>query len=563
MIRYTWGPQIRADGTHFRLWAPGVDKVLLELPDADAIPMEAEANGWWEIVCQAPNGTHYRFRIGDTSVPDPASRRQSGDAHGWSMVEASDYQWRTNWAARPWEETVLYELHAGLMGGFRGVIRHLDQLASLGITAIELMPINDFPGSRNWGYDGVLPYAPDEAYGSPDDLRALVDAAHARGLMVFLDVVYNHFGPDGNYLPLYAPDFFRSDHKTPWGDAIDFRQEPVRRFFIENALYWLAEFHLDGLRFDAVHAIKDGAFLRDMAREILATLPGRHLVLENEDNDAPLLDFYRAQWNDDFHNTLHALLTGENAGYYADFAEASSAKLARLLHDGFSYQGERMEHIERERGMPSAHLPPTAFVSFLQNHDQTGNRALGERLILLSDERALRAAVVLHLLCPQIPMIFMGEEGGARQPFLFFTDHQDPALAKAVREGRAAEFAKFPEFASGKVKVPDPNARETYEQCRLGEGDPAWTEFYRELLTLRRRLIVPRLAGTRSLDSVPLGEKAVIASWRLGDGAKLTIGANLSAVPVQAQLPRAAPIYGAEGKDSIPAYTTAVWIEEA
>jgi maltooligosyltrehalose trehalohydrolase len=556
-----WGPEVRDDGTVFRLWAPAADAVLLELADAEPLPMTRSEGGWWSVSCAAGPGTRYRFRIGGVSVPDPASRRQSGDVHGWSVVERSTYEWHTrNWRPRRWEETVFYELHAGLFGGFRGVVEQLDDLRDLGITAIELMPLGDFPGQRNWGYDGVLPYAPDEACGTPDDLRALVDEAHSRGLMVFLDVVYNHFGPDGNYLPVYAPQFFRSDLKTPWGDAIDFRQEPVQRFFIDNALYWLDEFRLDGLRFDAVHAIRDSGFLNTMAREIGERFPDRHLVLENEDNDAHLLETYRAQWNDDFHNTLHAMLTGEREGYYADFAEHSAEKLARLLKEGFAFQGERMEH--RLRGMPSGHLPPTAFVSFLQNHDQTGNRALGERLIQLSDERALKAAVALQLLSPQIPLLFMGEERGAREPFLFFTDH-NPELADAVRKGRAAEFAKFPAFASGKATVPDPNAKETFERCRLGPGDPDWRAFYRELLQLRFSLLVPRLEGTTAINSEVLSDAAVLAQWRLGDGATLTIATNLSHDPVQVPLLHAAPIYGSARGDMVPPCTTTVWIEAA
>jgi maltooligosyltrehalose trehalohydrolase len=555
-----WGPDVRDNKTVFRLWAPAADSLLLEFADSEPQAMTRDDGGWWSLASTAGHGTRYRFRIGGVLAPDPASRRQSGDVHGWSVIEHSPYRWRTDWRPRRWEEAVFYELHAGLFGGFRGVVEQLDGLRELGITAIELMPIGDFPGRRNWGYDGVLPYAPDEAYGTPDDLRFLIDEAHARGLMVFLDVVYNHFGPDGNYLPLYAPQFFRNDLKTPWGDAIDFRQEPVRRFFIDNALYWLEEFRFDGLRFDAVHAIRDAAFLEAMAREIGERMPGRHLVLENEDNDARLLETYRAQWNDDFHNTLHVMLTGEHEGYYADFTERPAKKLARLLRDGFAYQGERMAHIDRVRGVPSGHLPPTAFVSFLQNHDQTGNRALGERLIDLCDERALKAAIALQLLSPQIPLLFMGEERGAHEPFLFFTDHS-PELAEAVRQGRTAEFAKFPQFASGSLKVPDPNAPDTFERCRLSTGDPQWRAFYRELLQRRFALIVPRLKGSTAVASEVLSDAAVLARWRLGDGATLTIATNLSQDPVQVPLHHSAPVYGRADGDMLSPCTTTAWID--
>ena len=559
----TWGPAAKDGMTEFRLWAPAADAVVLEFSDAEAVAMTSTDDGWWRATCGAQAGTRYRFRIGTNTLPDPASRRQAGDVHGWSVVERSTYRWRTpHWQPRRWEETVLYELHAGLFGGFRGVVGALDGLVDIGITAIELMPVADFPGARNWGYDGVLPYAPDEAYGTPDDLRFLVDEAHACGLMVFLDVVYNHFGPDGNYLPLYAPDFFRSDRKTPWGDAIDFRRQPVRRFFIDNALYWLGDFRFDGLRFDAVHAIRDADFLLALAQEVKEHFPDRHLVLENEDNDADLLSAYRAQWNDDFHNTLHVVLTGENDGYYADFAERPAEKLARLLKDGFAFQGEHMTHSDRIRGTASAHLPPTAFVSFLQNHDQTGNRALGERLTRLCSAPALRAAVALQLLCPQIPLLFMGEERGAREPFLFFTDH-NPALAKAVRQGRAAEFAKFPEFASGKAPIPDPNAPETFERCRLGPGSESWQNFYRALLQLRHRVLVPRLSGTVAIAAEPLSDGAVLASWRLGDGMVLTIAANLSETAVQVPLRKTAPLFGHAEGDMVPPYSTTAWIEDA
>jgi len=332
-------------------------------------------------------------------------------------------------------------------------------LRDLGFTAIELMPVAAFPGTRNWGYDGVLPFAPAEAYGTPDELKALIDRAHELGLMMMLDVVYNHFGPDGNYLSAYAPEFFRDEVHTPWGAAIDFRCHAVRRFFIENALYWIREFRFDGLRLDAVHAIEPKDFLVDLAREVRASTPGRHthLVLENDANDAELLrDGFDGQWNDDFHHTVHVLLTGEGFGYYRDHVHDPAKRLARVLAEGFDYQGQTSQHRARARGSRSCDLSPASFVSFLQNHDQVGNRAGGERLIDLADEDALRAAIALLLLAPQIPLVFMGEEIGTRAPFLFFTDH-GPRLAQAVREGRAREFA----FETHK-EMPDPNAIETF-----------------------------------------------------------------------------------------------------
>jgi maltooligosyltrehalose trehalohydrolase len=468
-----------------------------------------------------------------------------GDAGGWSVVvDPLAYSWRNpRWMGRPWEETVLYELHAGLFGGFKGVADALPALKDLGITAVELMPVASFPGARNWGYDGVLPYAPDEAYGSPDDLKSLVDRAHDLGLMIFLDVVYNHFGPDGNYLPLYAPEFFRNDRQTPWGGAIDFRRPAVRRFFADNALCWLMEYRFDGLRFDAVHAIAEPGWLDDLAAEIrTAVEPGRHvhLVLENEDNGAGhLARGFNAQWNDDIHNVLHVLLTGETGGYYADFAADPAGKLARALREGFVYQGEASAvHDGQPRGEPSGALPPSAFVGFLQNHDQIGNRALGERLTVLAQPDALKAAVSLLLLSPQIPMIFMGEETGSRTPFFYFTDH-GPELAEAVREGRRREFAAFPAFSRAEAReaIPDPNAKDTFERSRPEPGGEDWPQLYRQLLRLRHDMIVPGIRNARSVEAHALSERAVIASWRMGDGALLTLAVNLGEVPVRLATP--------------------------
>ncbi len=568
-MEFCWGPRIEADGTRFRLWAPDCEDVQLEIAGADSRTMTAAGDGWREVVVSAPPGTQYRFRVGDTLVPDPASRAQNGE---FSIVtDPTRHVWRNaDWRGRPWEETVLYELHPGLMGGFRGIGERLPDLRDLGITAVELMPIADFPGARNWGYDGVLPFAPDERYGSPDELKQMIDTAHGLGLMVFLDVVYNHFGPDGNYLPSYAKRFFRGDRHTPWGDAIDFRRPQVRRFFIENALYWTRQFRVDGLRLDAVHAIDDDGFLRELARAVHDdVLDGRHvhLIMENENNDAALLERdFDAQWNDDFHHALHVLLTGERAGYYADYADDPIQKLARVLREGFVYQGQHSRNVGRPRGTPSGHLPPTSFVAFLQNHDHTGNRALGERLSVLANPQALKAATALLLLCPQIPLIFMGEEAGAREPFLYFCDHGDDDLADAVREGRRAEFAKFPEFADAqtRARIPDPNARETYEQSRPRFDDPdaaAWRTLYTALLALRHRQIVPRLKGAKAEQAEAVGEKAVPASWRMGDSARLTLAMNLADAPVRAQLPNDTPVWGEAGKDGIPARTTLCWIE--
>jgi malto-oligosyltrehalose trehalohydrolase len=567
---FLFGPEPRKEGTAFRLWAPERE-IALVLDHREELSMPRGENGLREAVSPTGAGARYRFRVGDgLEVPDPASRAQDGDVGDSSLVvNPNAYRWKsTNWRGRPWEETILYELHVGLLGGFAGMAAHLERIAGLGFTAIELMPVGDFPGARNWGYDGVLPFAPESTYGTPDALRALIDRAHELGLMVFLDVVYNHFGPDGNFINSYAPQFFRPDLSTPWGDAIDFREPTVRRFFIENAIYWITEFRFDGLRLDAVHAIRDSDFVVELALEVRGAVAKDrfvHLVVENDDNDATLLKRgYSAQWNDDFHHALHVLLTGETQGYYADYAADPAAALARALAEGFAYQGEASAHRGgAPRGTPSADLPLTAFVSFLQNHDQIGNRAFGDRLTTLVDPQRLRAAIALQMLCPQIPLAFMGEESGAREPFLYFTDHR-PELAEAVREGRRAEFAQFPEFsdAARRAQIPDPNAPETFARSKPefhGEGAAEWNAFYAQLIALRRKEIVPRLKGTRTEGAEKIGNAAVLARWRLGDGAQLTVAMNLGDETVRAGLPSAKPVWGKAGEE-LPAASTVAWI---
>jgi malto-oligosyltrehalose trehalohydrolase len=518
--------------TRFRLWAPSQESVAVEIDERAPLAMRCRPDGWFELETACGPGASYFYRLGSgQKVPDPASRAQAADVHGPSLVvDPGSYRWQSAaWQGRPWHEAVIDELHVGTCGGFAGVQADLDRLAKLGITAIELMPINDFPGRRNWGYDGALPFAPDRVYGTPDELKALIDRAHQLRLMVYLDVVYNHFGPDGNYLGTYAPNFFRHDTTTPWGTAIDFRQRPVRRFFIENALYWLMEYRFDGLRFDAVHAIVDPTFLDEMALEIRRTVEnGRHvhLMLENDGNDAERLRHgFDAQWNDDAHHVLHVLLTGEGDGYYADYADEPAQRLLRCLTEGFAYQGERSRYRKgRPRGIPSTDLPPTAFILFLQNHDQVGNRPLGERLTTLAHPDALKAAIVLQLLGPNVPLLFMGEERLSRAPFQFFTDYEG-ALANAVREGRRREFAAFSAFSG--EQIPDPNALETFERGKLTVEDD--TGLHSRLLVLRQQFIVPRLPGARAIGGTVVGPAAVSARWRMGDGAVLSIAINLGA----------------------------------
>jgi maltooligosyltrehalose trehalohydrolase len=531
--------------TRFTIWAPAQEKMSVRIDGLADLPLQRTTEGWFVAEADCGAGTRYQYVLQDgTPVPDPASRAQDGDVHGASIVvDPNAYQWReTSWQNRPWHETAFYELHVGAFGGFKGVAAELPRLAALGVTAIELMPIAEFPGARNWGYDGVLPFAPECSYGSPDDLKSLIDDAHGNGLMIFLDVVYNHFGPDGNYLGLYAPQMFRDDVTTPWGPAIDFRRSEVRRYFIENALYWLSEYRFDGLRFDAVHAITEPDWLDEMAAEVRDRIEsGRqvHLVLENDLNSSDRLSRdFDAQWNDDGHHVLHVLLTNEHEGYYEDYKTEPAERLARCLKEGFIYQGEPSPHRGgRPRGTPSSNLPPTAFVLFLQNHDQIGNRAFGERLTRLAKAPALEAATALLLLCPQIPLLFMGEEYGSEAPFLFFTDH-NPDLAKAVREGRRKEFAAFSQFSKPGIlaELPDPNAYETFVRSKTIATSPTAVQraqFYSRLLALRRDEIVPRLAGTRAVEARAVGAAAVIAHWRMGDGALLTIGTNLGPDPTE------------------------------
>jgi maltooligosyltrehalose trehalohydrolase len=549
--------------TRFRFWAPSCKSVQVAIengPAQGAHEMTAAGNGWFEATVEGGAGTLYRFRLdGEQAVPDPASRFQPQDVHGPSeVIDPRAYRWEhTNWHGRPWEETVLYELHVGAMGGYAGVQKRLPALVALGVTAIELMPLNDFPGKHNWGYDGVLPYAPDSAYGRPDELKALIDTAHGLGLMVFLDVVYNHFGPDGNYLHAYARSFFREGTHTPWGPAIDFSRSEVSDFFTDNAVYWINEYRIDGLRFDAVHAIDNHAWLRELSEHIRTKVQhGRHvhLVLENEHNSASLLEtHFDAQWNDDAHNTLHVLLTGETEGYYHAYEDQPIRRLARVLSEGFAYQGDPSPiHDGKLRGEASGHLPPTSFVMFLQNHDQIGNRAFGERLRKLTSDDALRAATGLLLLSPQIPLLFMDEEYGSTQPFLFFTDYTGE-LADAVREGRRREFARFSSFSDEKrrAQIPDPNDVKTFaassppalaEAPAQGDTDADadakdrldWMHFYKSALAVRAKLITPRLKHSKALGASVLGTangadaNALVARWKLGDGETLSIALNLS-----------------------------------
>jgi malto-oligosyltrehalose trehalohydrolase len=544
-----FGCELRDDGVAFRLWAPGRERVDLVVDNAIA-PMERRDDGWFAAhLADARAGSLYAFALDDLRVPDPASRFQPEGVHGRSaVVDPSAYRWKHAWRGRPWHQIVLYELHVGTFtreGTFAAAIEKLGELVELGVTAIELMPVAQPAGTRNWGYDGVLPFAPQRAYGTPEELKALIDAAHERKLDVFLDVVYNHFGPEGNYLHAYAGSFFNERYHTPWGPGINVDAagaRVVREFIISNALYWLQEYRFDGLRLDAVQEIRDASsphILDELATRVRSELPPDrhvHLVLENDANQARFLDRYDAQWNDDAHHAFHVLLTGEDDGYYRDYTREPARMLGRALAEGFAYQGEPSRHRGgAPRGEPSAHLPPTRFVDFLQNHDQVGNRAFGERITGLASHEAVRAAAAVVLLAPSIPLLFMGEEWAASTPFLFFSDF-GPDLARAVTEGRRGEFAAWRAYAdpTRRERIPDPQDPATMESSRLKWDERAlgehreMLEHYRTLLALRLGTIVPRLArGVESDGYQVLGKATIRARWRFGDGSLLGLVAHL------------------------------------
>ena len=539
-------------GVQFRLWAPSQPQLALELRKGDdwgAHAMHRHADGWHElVVAGAAAGDRYRYRLPDgLCFPDPASRRNPDGVHGASeVVDPNAYAWQAaNWTGRPWHEAVIYELHIGTFtseGTFAAAQARLPELAALGITAVELMPLAAFPGQRGWGYDGVLHFAPHAGYGTPLELKALVDAAHAIGLMVLIDVVYNHFGPEGNYLHAYCPQFFNPAHQTPWGAAINFDGEDartVRDFFVHNALYWVEEYRFDGLRMDAVHAIRDDSRPAIVA-EVCTALregPGRHrhvhVVLENDANEAHKLErdadgrptMATAQWNDDLHHAAHVMLTGETDGYYADYAQRPLAQFALALAQGFLYTGQPSAFRGGEaRGEPGLHLPPCAFVSYLQTHDQVGNRAFGERIDALADAARVQTARACLLLSPHTPLLFMGEEYAALTPFQYFCDF-GPELAAAVATGRREEFARFGAFADEalRARIPDPNSEQPFRDSTL-----RWTEREqaphaqalqqtRALLTARRTELMPRWSARCWLQYWSCEHEALHLRWRLVD----------------------------------------------
>ncbi len=533
-----------------RVWAPQAHEVTLH-SNNQVLAMTKDAEGWWHV--DAPfmhHGVDYAYGVdGNGPFPDPRSFWQPNGIHGFSRwVDHSLFAWTdAGWQQPPLGSAVIYELHVGTFtreGTCSAAIGRLDHLVELGITHVELMPVAQFSGSRGWGYDGVDLYAPHQAYGGPEGMKHLVDACHQRGLAVLLDVVYNHLGPAGNYLNQFAP-YFTDRYATPWGDAVNFDEQDsneVRQFFIENAIMWLQDYHFDGLRIDAIHAILDTSaihFLEALANAVknLETALGRHLVLiaESDLNDPrvvrpPAVGGYGidAQWNEDFHHALHAVLTGENQGYYQDFG--TLAQLARVLTQGLVYDGCYSVYRRRCHGRPATGIFGTQFVGCLQNHDQVGNRALGERTSRLLSVDLLKIGAALVMTSPFVPMLFQGEEWGASTPFLYFTDHQEPELGAAVKRGRRKEFAAF---GWESEEIPDPQAEETFLQSRLNwdelqkESSNRVLAWYQSLIQLRRRL--PDLTDGRMEKTCVFYDET--ARWLVMTRGSVMVACNFSQVP--------------------------------
>ena len=531
----------------FQVWAPKATTVEIALDDR-RIPMTPCAGKWWTVdVHEAWPLTEYAFILdGGPRLPDPRSSWQPHGVHGPSrVIDHQTFAWTDNrWQAGPLSAALVYELHIGTFttqGTFDAAIERLDHIVTLGITHVELMPVAEFSGVRGWGYDGVDLFAPHHAYGGPEGLKRLVDAAHRKGLAVILDVVYNHLGPAGNYLERFGP-YFTARHQTPWGQAVNLDgpgSEEVRQFFCDNALMWLRDYHMDGLRLDAVHALIDTSavhFLEQLAAEVqtLESQLGRHLVLiaESDLNDPrlvrpPEIGGYglAAQWSDDFHHALHTVLTGERAGYYGDFG--APADLAQSFTNAFVYDGRYSRFRDRRHGRPATGLSGHRFFGYLQNHDQIGNRAQGERSSHLLSPGRLKIAAALVLTSPFVPLLFQGEEWGASTPFQYFTDHEDPELGQAVREGRRSEFSAFGWSAE---EVPDPQDPATYVRSRLdwhelsGEPHASILDWHRRLVRLRRQ--IPTLADGR-MDQVRVRFDEA-ARWLIVERGPMIVACNLA-----------------------------------
>jgi maltooligosyltrehalose trehalohydrolase len=549
----------------FRVWAPQARQVELWLDGRGQLEMQAAERGYFELeVDDLQPGARYMYRLdGERQRPDPASRLQPEGVHGPSELVSPSFSWQDSaWPGKRLQDYVIYELHVGTFtpaGTFEAIIPYLDHLAQLGITAIELMPVAQFPGERNWGYDGVYPFAPQASYGGPEGLKRLVDACHQRDLAVVLDVVYNHLGPEGNYLRDYGP-YFTDRYRTPWGPAVNFdgpHSDEVRRFFIENAIYWVEEFHVDALRLDAIHAMLDfsaGTFLEELASNVheLAERNNRHvyLIAESDRNDARIIGPRElggygldAQWNDDFHHALHTLLTGESSGYYIDFVDPDGRPtvqcIAKAYQEGFVYAGQYSRYRQHRHGTPARHIPSYRFVVCAQNHDQVGNRLRGERLSALVPFEALKVAAATVLLSPNIPLLFMGEEYGEPAPFQYFVSHSDPQLVEAVRQGRRDEFATF----AWQGEVPDPQAERTFVASRLNhelreQGQHGrLLALYRELLALRRSIPALTTLSYERTQVLSYEREQVLAVRRWHDDSQICAIFSYGHAPVSLRLP--------------------------
>jgi len=549
----------------FLVWAPFVQKVDVHIvsPKERIVPLEKHAQGYHQaIVDGVESGSLYFYLLdGQKEHPDPASRYQPQGVHGPSQVVDSCFPWEdSHWSGLPLQEFIIYELHVGTFtqeGTFDAIIPYLDELKDLGITAMDLMPVAQFPGNRNWGYDGVYPFAVQNSYGGPEGLKRLVNACHQKEIAVILDVVYNHFGPEGNHVGEFGP-YFTERYKTPWGVALNFDgpcSDEVRRFFIENAIYWLTEFHIDALRLDALHAILDISsypFLEELAvsfQDQAERLKRKaYLIGESAANDARLIRPRErggygldAQWNDDFHHALHVLLTGEQTGYYQDFGQLQH--LVKAFQEGFVYSGEYSAYHQRRHGVSSKDVLAYRFVVFAQNHDQVGNRMNGERLSQLISFEALKLAAGVVLLSPFIPLLFMGEEYGEIAPFPYFVSHSEPQLAEAVLKGRQEEFAKF----QWQGKLPDPQDEATFLDSKLnhnlrGEGrHRVLLEFYKELIRLRKE--TPALASlskdTLEVEGFEDTKLIFIRRWSENDEVIMVFNFNQDQISVTLPFPAA------------------------
>ena len=543
----------------FRVWAPQVESVeVLLLKDQRRVTLSRSERGYYERIAEGivPDDLYLISLNGKAARPDPASRLQPEGVHGPSAIVSNEFPWtEPQWSGPGLEDYIIYELHIGAFtpqGTFEAAISYLDYLADLGITAVELMPVAEFPGARNWGYDGVNLFAAHHSYGGPSGLKKLVDASHQRGIAVVLDVVYNHLGPEGNYLGEFGP-YFTPRYQSPWGPALNFDgpySDEVREFFVQNALYWLEDCRVDALRLDAVHAILDHSpvtFLEDLSKAVARASErcGRRMLLiaESADNDARLLRprecggySLDGQWNDDFHHCLRVLLTGERDGYYQDYGEFS--QLAKAVREGFVYSGEHSPFRKRRHGSSSLDLPAHQFVVFSQNHDQIGNRMQGDRLSQAISREQLMLAAALVILGPNVPLLFMGEEYGEQAPFPYFVSHSDPALVEAVRRGRREEFASF----QWQGEVPDPQHEATFMSAKLrhelrGVGEHRLLlDFYRELLRLRKSIRALR-ADKPEMEVTEHGDRKVLVIDRHKDGEHVLFIANLGAEQQSVAMP--------------------------